>query len=220
MSVEPARVVVDAPADWTAATLEPPDLSQSPQIALVAWRAWRPADAPARLVTACFSAATGTWTPEAEPIVLDKLAQVATSTALRVAEVGALHAAAPAHLGDVASQRLESRAGQPFLVARTFLGFQEPGVVACFALCVSPDPTPAASGAKAEAEPACAASVEGARLEGALGAPPRPGLGLTVTMAAVHHPRVAAGFVVGLAALGAMLAVATRRRPRAGPRPR
>jgi hypothetical protein len=203
------RVAAEAPAGWGRVAFGPPDLSQSPQVALVDWSAWGPPDgaptASARLVTACFEAKTTTWTPEAEPLVLDKIAQVATSTALRLAPVGPLHVVGTDRTGDLVSQRLEGSFEHGWVGSRTFLGFQTQtqSVVACFALCVDD-----------AARDGCASSLRTASMVGQLGAPPSEGLGLRVTMAAVHHPRTAATLAVLLAALGAVLAVATRRRPR------
>jgi len=86
--------------------------------------------------------------------------------------------------------------------------------VGCFALCVIPGTPGGGTRVGTERTSPCAASVERARLVGELGPPPREGAGLHLTMAAIHHPRTAAGIVLVLVVLGAVLAVAARRRPR------
>jgi hypothetical protein len=193
---------VEPPAAWESVAFDRPDLSEAPGVTLVDWRAWGPPDGRAdRLVTACFTRATGRWTPEAEPLALDKLAQVATSAALRVADVGPLHPTRTDRHDNVVSQRLEGKWD-----ARTFLAFEDETLIGCFVSCVESPRSTLNAG--------CAASVEGAHLVGSFGPAPPRGVWLTAAMAAVHHPRVASGALAALAALGATLAVATRKRPR------
>jgi hypothetical protein len=203
---------VEPPAAWESVAFDRPDLSESPGVTLVDWRAWGPAaplgDTPNgagargdRLVTGCFTRATSRWTPEAEPIALDKLAQVATSTALRVADVGPLHVTTTDRRENVVSQRLEGAWD-----AKTFLAFEGDTLIGCFVSCVESPRSARTAG--------CAASVDAAHLEGAFGAPPPRGVWLTAAMAATHHPRLASAALAALAASAAMLAVATRKRPR------
>lgn len=176
---------------------------------MVDWSAWAPPGATdARLATGCFAAETATWTDEAQPLALDKIAQTATSTALRMAgaglDVGALAPTATLGTlgpGQVVSQRLEGRGA----VARSFLGFVPGRVVGCFVLCVEPE---RATGQT------CAPSVEGARATGDFQAPPAASVGLRVVLAAVHHPQSAAGALVAAGVIGAIGALLTRKKPR------
>ena len=190
---------------------------------MVDWSAWAPPGATdARLATGCFAAETATWTDEAQPLALDKIAQTATSTALRMAgaglDVGALAPTATLGTlgpGQVVSQRLEGRGA----VARSFLGFVPGRVVGCFVLCVEPEratesnrvanvPHDRATGQT------CAPSVEGARATGDFQAPPAASVGLRVVLAAVHHPQSAAGALVAAGVIGAIGALLTRKKPR------
>ncbi len=213
-------VVAGTVSGWGLVPFEPPDLSQSPQLALVDWRAWsagpsgaapRFAGPAARLVVGCFSTPTQTWTPEAEPIALAKIAQVASGTALRLTQMGGVGGVtAPGterteREGLVVSQRLAGSSAEARVAIRTFLGFEPDLLVACFAMCVDPVGVDA---------PRCEAAVDEARLVGPLVSPPPTGPGLALTMAGVHHPRTSAGILAALVALGAALAVVTRKRPR------
>ena len=204
------HVDVQAPAGWSPGALEPPDVSASPELALASWSAWRPAGDPSkgapRLVTGCVFVQTSSYTAELEPIALGKIAELAASTALRVAEIGPLRVVASGRDGDIVREAREGDATGPRVTEQSFLAFPRPerGVAGCFALCVAPEGGP----------PACEASVRSARLAGDLGPPPAEGWGIRALLLAVHHPREAVGLAVALSVLGGFVAVATRRRPR------
>lgn len=88
--------------------------------------------------------------------------------------------------------------------ARTFLGFGGTNAHACFVVCAGPNGAP----------PACNEVVVRARLEGS-DAPPEPGLSLRAVTWAVHHPSTSATAFGAATLLAAVLAVVTRRKPRA-----
>jgi hypothetical protein len=207
-AAEAPAVLLEPPAGWIDVPLERPDLSQSRQVRVKTWNAWGPAAASdVRLVAACLSAEADTWTPEAERIALDKVAQSASSTALRVSGMGALRPTSTDHDGTAAaivSQHLEGTGDATgAALAKTFLAFAPHQIVGCFALCVDP-----------HHDLACRASVEQARLTGDFTPPPNTSASLRLLLAAVHHPQVAEGVLAGLALAGAALTLATRRRPR------
>src|SRR3984885_13524742 len=101
-----ARIVVTVPEGWTAASLAAPDLSQAPEVKVLAWQAWgEPAKGDAApLVAACFGGDTRLWTDEAEPIVLDRLRAVVSSTALRTAREGGVGVRSTDAAGSVGSE--------------------------------------------------------------------------------------------------------------------
>ena len=212
MPAERVEIHLAPPPGWGPAALAEPDLSQSPEVALLGWKVWGPSGSPGgapardtRLVAACFGVETSRWTKEAEPIVLDKVAQMAASTALRVGGLGAMRPVETkdAPQGGAATQELEGTGDATESVsARTFLGFVPPTMVGCFALCVDPHGQ------------ACRTSALEARVDGHFRPPPEPGVLLDGVLAAVHHPRAAASTLAALAALGGVLAIVTRRRPR------
>jgi hypothetical protein len=192
------------PPGWTQAAVEPPDLSQSPQVSQEQWEAWGPAGTTdTRLVVGCFRGETSTWSTEADGVALDKVADVASSTALRVAGVGAMQRIGSARASNVLRGKLEgSGEADGRIVASTFLAFQGETAHGCFALCV-------------DRGGACRASVEASQLEGEFTPPPPTSAVLRAVLTLVRHPEATAWCVVGItAALGAA-AIATRKRPRA-----
>jgi len=162
----------------------------------------------ARLVAACFGRETATWTPEAEPIVLERLDAMVSSTAVRVARIGGHRVVAWERDPSLIS-RLHEGAGdaEHLLVARTFLGFvgddaRPTRLVGCFALCV-PDLE------------SCAKSVERATVTGAFVPPPPPTVPVQAALSLVHHSFFAFTLALVLSLLLGGTLVATRRRPRA-----
>jgi hypothetical protein len=102
---------------------------------------------------------------------------------------------------------LRAAGGGPTLGhARTFMGFEGTHAHSCFVVCASPFPN--------EPGPACNEVVVHARLEGG-DAPPQPGLALGAVTWAVHHPNNTASAFAAALVLGAVLAIVTRRKPRA-----
>jgi hypothetical protein len=87
---------------------------------------------------------------------------------------------------------------------KTFLGFGETNVHSCFVVCAGPNAAPAA----------CNEVVVRTRLVGG-DAPPQPGIALRTVTWAVHHPSTTATAFGATVLLGAVIAVATRRKPRA-----
>jgi hypothetical protein len=179
---------------------------------VLVWQAWGPPGPSAEsarsgLVGACFAGQTSSWTPEAEPVVLERLDAVVSSTALRVARFGERRVVSTEHTDTMVSQRLVGKgAAEDQLVARTFLGFTDPGggapeLVGCFVLCVGELPE-------------CRADVEDARVEAVFVPPPPPTLAVRAVVAMAHHPSLTLSSTLTLALLAALVAVATRRRPR------
>ncbi len=201
----PGKVALDVvvPSGWEKAALDAPDLSQAPQIVLEQWEAWRPPSAAdAILVVGCFYGQASGWAEEADDAALDQLGHVASSTGLRVAGVGGLARGAKERAGPVTSVRFEGTAdGQGVLAASAFLGFTGTRAHGCFALC-------------SDRAQRCTEATAGARLAGALTAPPPPSAGLRALLALVHHPAAAGWGVAGAFVLTGALAVVTRHRPR------
>jgi hypothetical protein len=207
-------VDLPVPRGWTAFALAPPSLASAEAIRVLEWGTWAPASAegaPAgasALVAACFAGDASSWTPEAEPIVLERLGAVVSSTALRVARVGERRVASTEHTGTETTERIEGAgdaAGQ--IAARTFLGFVDAGegsaglLVGCFALCTKD-------------LAACGPSVERATVAAPFVPAPKPTLTVRAVVAMAHHPSVTAFSALTFALLAGVVAVATRRRPR------
>jgi hypothetical protein len=197
--------------------MAPPDLASTPQVHILAWQAWAPAAEPGTsagpesLVAACFTGETGWWTPEAEPVVLDRLGAVVSSTAVRVAGVGARRVASSEHVGASTREHIVGAGeAEGRLVARTFLGFVDAGdgsagpLVGCFALCAT-DRTDLA---------ACAPSVEEATIVASFVPAPQPTLAVRAIVAMAHHPSVTAASALTFSILAGVVALVTRRRPR------
>lgn len=87
---------------------------------------------------------------------------------------------------------------------KTFLGFAGTNVHSCFVVCAGANAAPAP----------CNEVVVQTRLVGG-DAPPQPGLALRAVTWAVHHPSTTATAFGAVTLLGAVLAVVTRRKPRA-----
>ena len=105
--------------------------------------------------------------------------------------------------GDVLG--LRAAGGGPTVgFTRTFVGFGGPNAHSCFVECAAPNAAP----------PACTEVVVRTRLVGG-DAPPQPGLALSTVTWAVHHPSTTATTFAVVTLLGALLAIATRRKPRA-----
>jgi len=194
---------IEPPAAWPSAPLAPPDLSETPQVTLVEWRAWGPDRLPnVRFVVGCFASEVTTWAEEADDIALDKLAQIASSTALRVAGLGAFTRTARAKTTLVTTARLEGTGdSRGVLSATTVLGFTAGQAYGCFVLCVDPTQT-------------CRDSAFTAALDGPLTPPPAPNVAVRTLALLVHHPGAAGWGLVGLFVGAGALAVATRKRPR------
>jgi hypothetical protein len=89
--------------------------------------------------------------------------------------------------------------------ARTFVGWDDGGVVTCFAVCVRAH--------RPQGDQSCDTHVRGATLQGSH-APPPPGLVLGTVTWGVHHPSTAVAWGGALTLAFAALAVVSRRKPR------
>jgi hypothetical protein len=205
-----ARILLTVPEGWAPVPLAAPDLSQTPDVRVVTWQAWGPREGrdAAHLVAGCFGGETRVWTEEAEPIALDRLRAVASSTALRAARVGGVRVLSTEHAGSVTSERIDgSGDAEGVLVARTFLGFVDSGdaaaghLMGCFALCVAD-------------LRGCRASVDGAVVEGAFVPSPRPTMATRALVAMVHHPSATFESIAALSCVLGVVALVTRKRPR------
>jgi hypothetical protein len=215
-------VVLSVPEGWAEVALPPPDLSQAVGVRLLAWNAWAPPgasgvlpndDASGFIVAACFGGSPGTWTEEAEPLVLDHLHGMVSGTALRIARVGELRTRSLTRESYVTHERLEGRgSAEHVLSAEVFLGFVEEGrgqapgngaedLVGCFALCTGD-------------QSRCADSVAHAAVAAEFVPPPPATLSIRALLAAVHHPSTALAVAVALSLLFGATLVLTRRRPR------
>lgn len=193
-----------SPAGWIAGDLAPPDLSQSPQLALTEWSALRSPEGTSQLVTACFETPLSSWSAEVEPIALDKIASMALSTALRMRPDASLTPKETRREENVTTQSLAGNATR----AKTSLGFVRHDDAtfahACILVCTG-DGCPATD----DAAPA-----------NAYVAAPSASFTLRALLAAVHHPRATALGGAGLACAIGAAAVLTRRRPRTRRMPR
>ena len=204
-----AGLTITPPPGFTDdGALGPPDLSQTPQSRVSEWRAWKgEADGP-RLIAGCFETPTEAWAPEAEPLALDKMAQIAVSTAIRAGRPEKLVAGETRHEGDVVTRALEGDGA-----ARIFLGFVHPSsgfvLTSCFSLCTDGTlATPPRNGT------ACSVSVGTAAMHGPIVRAPAPSAGVRALLAMVRHPTATAWAIAATACLGGALAVMTRKRPR------
>jgi hypothetical protein len=209
------HVVLAVPEGWTEAPLPAPDPSQTSGIRVLAWKAWAPSakggDAgshPGSLVAGCFGADLGTWTPEAEPFVLERLGAMVSSTAIRATGVGECRVESTVHEGGFTTQRIVGAGeAEHQLSARTFLGFVEGEhaasgrLVGCLALCASDLPH-------------CERSVDGATVSAVFVPSPEPTLSVRAVVAMAHHPGTTLATALGGSLLLGLAAVLTRRRPR------
>jgi hypothetical protein len=210
------HVRLTIPLGWRPdPALDPPDLSQAIGVRLLNWEAWAKADAsaPGELVAGCWSADPGTWTPEIEPLVLERLTAMVSSVSLRIAQFGEYRALPSTSQGNLTSRRLlGSGDSEHRLSAQIFLGFAARGagqeaprssgtLVGCFALCTMD-------------EAQCGGPIEEATVAAQFVPPPGPTLSLSALVAMVHHPTTSLGLVLTFALLVGAGLVVTRRRPR------
>jgi hypothetical protein len=209
--VTPPRVLVTVPDGWPRVAFAPPDLSHTGSIQVLAWEAWGPSPPLATgggLVAACMARDTGTWTPEAEPLVLERLDALVSSTALRMARIGGQRVVTTERDARLTSQRLEGAGdAEHLLAARTFLGFvggrdaPSGSLVGCFALCVADLPR-------------CGASIEKATMSAEFVPPPPATLALRAVVSMVQHPSLTLAVALSFSLLACTALVVTRRRPR------
>ena len=192
-------VAAEAPSAWVAADVARPPLSNSSGATWSSWNAWRSPEKDATLVTGCFAAPVPGWVEDMRPAFDARVVSLAGATAAEI--TGFAVEAFPE--GDVLG--LRAAGGGPTVgFTRTFVGFGGTNAHSCFVVCAGPNAAP----------PACNEVVVRTRLVGG-DAPPQPGLALSTVTWAVHHPSTTATTFAVVTLLGALLAIATRRKPRA-----
>lgn len=189
---ESVHLALEPPAGWVETEVSAPELSQAPDVTLTEWRALG-RQGHAKLVAACVRTPVSSWSPELEPVALERVAALASSTALRLFDVG-VSAGAVERRGHVLEQALTASAGA--VLGRSWLAFSGSHANGCFLLC---------------ADAACATC--GASLGGPITAPPSTGAALRALLFLVHHPRETVLFALLLTAIAFGLVVATRPRP-------
>lgn len=200
------RLAFEPPSGWGAAPdIAPPTISAATGAELVEWRALAAPDGSAAFAAGCVAKRIPGWVDEMRPAVAARATALAGVCAEEIAGVAIDGRGGE---GGALVLRAANDLGGPVLGhARTFVGFDEARVFACFATCASRGP------AAEESSRGCEGALASARLDGSA-APPPPGLVLRGVTWAVHHPRpaVSAGGVLVVAA--AIAALVTRRRPR------
>jgi hypothetical protein len=205
MDAREPHIAADAPPAWVAAEITRPPLADSSGASWASWNGWRSPAKDAVLVTACVAAPVPGWVEDMRPAFSARAVALAGATASQIAGFG-VETFADAE-GNADWLGLRATGGGPTLGhARTFLGFGGTNAHACFVVCASPNPNGAAL--------SCNEVVVHARLEGG-DAPPQPGVALRAVTWGVHHPSTAAMAFAAATLLGAVLAVVTRRKPRA-----
>jgi hypothetical protein len=178
-----------------------PPLAEGSGASWVQENAWRSPDGEATLATGCVATPVPGWVEDMRPQVAARTVALAGAVAERA--VGApVDARSGGGEGVLVLRPVSDLEGPPVGSARTFVGFDGPSVVTCFAVCVAP------SGA-----PACEDALRSARLERST-PPPPPGAGLRLVTAAVHHPTESAAALGGAILLAASLGIALRKKPR------
>ncbi len=194
----PLRLTIPAAErlDHGPGRLTPPDLSHtSPRVELALFDSW---GSPTRgAATTCVTLPVGGWVDEARPIVLERIAAMASATVARARGTPPRWRREPSGHPRLSGEALLPDPGES-ANGSTFLGFSAGSAVACWAVCFGPD--------------ACEA--HGAVLEGAFVAPPPPGLALQALVAGVHRPRAAGTLALALGVTLAMLYVRARPRPK------
>ena len=182
-----------------AADIARPALSESSGATWSSWNAWRSPEKDAAFVTGCYAAPVPGWVDDMRPAFEGRVLSLAGATAAQI--TGFAVEAFP----DGEAHGLRAAGGGPTVgYTRTFLGFGGTNAHSCFAVCAAPNAAP----------PACNEVVVRTRLVGG-DAPPKPGLALSTVTWAVHHPSTTATAFAVVTLLGAVLAIATRRKPRA-----
>lgn len=192
-----AEVRVQIPAGYTAGDLGAPDFTQSPRLSLEQWQSARDRSGDIVLAWGCTGADASSWSADATELAQGKLAELASSTAARMR-----HRATPMHVvatADDGRTRSLAADGSETATAQTFVAFTAGRGHGCFVAC---------------ADASCADAAAGARVQGALVAPPPEGLGLRTLGLAVHHPRGALAVLGAVLVAAAALAILTRPRPR------
>lgn len=192
-------VVAEAPSAWIAADVPRPALAESSGATWSSWKAWRSPDGDGALVLACYAAPVPGWVEDMRPAFAGRVVSLAGAAAAQV--TGFAVETFPE--GDVLG--LRAAGGGPTVgFTNTFIGFGGTNAHSCFVVCAGPNAAP----------PRCNEVVVQTRLVGG-DAPPEPGIALSALTWAVHHPSTTATAFGAVTVLGALLAIATRRKPRA-----
>jgi hypothetical protein len=196
-------LAAEPPAAWVAADVARPPLAESSGAEWVSWNAWSAPEKEGTLVAGCFAAAVPGWVEDMRPAFSGRVVSIAGATGAQIAGFGV--ETFPVAEGARDSLGLRATGGGTTVgYTKTFLGFGGTNAYSCFVVCAAPNAAP----------PACNEVVVQTRLVDG-DAPPEPGLALQAVTWAVHHPSTTAtGFAV-VTLVGAMLAIATRRKPRA-----
>lgn len=194
-------VAAAPPAAWAVADVAPPEVAPSSGARVTQWSVMRGAGE-ATFVAACVATPIPGWVEDMRPAVEARSVGLVASTAQRLAK-GPIEASDRDGLFVI--RRAGAAAPGDLGTARTFLGFDDANVFTCYAACVA---------TSAGATRACDATVKDARLERS-GPPPHPSMALSAVTFCVHHPRETAGVVATLTTAFGVLAIVTRRRPRA-----
>lgn len=176
------------------------DLSAIPSASLIGRKSWGFGDG-GRIELACVKSSAAQWVPGLEHSLLTgATALVREQFDLHSVKEGLLESTSGAYWLSFAG--LTATADRP-VQGRHVLGFvgQSPSLIVCSSTCVAGDDAGA-----------CADTVHGMTVEGALVAPPPPGLGLSLLLGAAKHPAAVLGISAALAI--AIVTLLLWRRPR------
>ncbi|MCL2723913.1 MAG: hypothetical protein FWD69_05690 [Polyangiaceae bacterium] len=209
-------VVVEPLPSWDAAEIARPALSEGSGAAFSSWDAWRSKGDSRALVAGCVATPIPGWVEEMRPSVVVRITGILLAAAERIVSKPVV---VTREIDDVLQLGAADapRGSAPVAVARRFITFGDPSVddargklFACFIVCAE---ALDAAGTAPERS-ACAAIVAAAELRGSA-PPPPPGFALEAIAWFVHHARRTA-IVCGVAmAVAGLLAIVTRRKPRA-----
>ena len=188
---------------WTQAEVERPPLAAGADAIFTQWDASRSPVTQETLVTGCVATPIPGWVEDMRPLVDARTVTLMNASAERA--LGIPFESRRDDSGQFWLRPVGTPADASSLgLARTFLGWDEGGVVTCFVICTSP---------KATRTRACDASVTTARLEGGATAP-TAGVVLGAVTWGVHHPTTTVTWGGVLVFALGVVAVASRRRPR------
>ncbi len=173
--------------------VDPPDLSQSPQLTLESWESAHDGSGHITLAWGCFSAKMTEWSADATELAQGKLADIASGTTAKMRG-----SAAPMHVTQNQNDgldRLLACDDEGACSARTMVLFTDAHVHGCFVACANHE---------------CESAVASAHASSSTAAPPSPGIALRSLAFVVHHPHGALSLVSLLVLTCAALAIVTR----------
>lgn len=194
-------VDVELPPSWIALTLATPPLAEGSGASWTQHNAWRSADARATLSVGCVATRVPGWVEDMRPQISARTVALAGAAAERA--TGTPMDARDEN-GELALRAVSDLSGPVLGHARTFLGFDGPRVVTCFATCVARTPRPVLG---------CEEALSSARLVAGT-PPPPPGVVLALVTSAVHHPSESAAAAAAAILVFATLGIVLRRKPR------